>query len=46
MFKNPDDIPDESPIKKIDMESTNEQLKNLKDKKQSIINEIEKILRK
>ena len=46
MFENPDDIPDESPIKKIDMESTNEQLKNLKDKKQSIINEIEKILRK
>ena len=46
MFENPDDIPDETPIKKIDMESTNEQLKNLKNKKQSIINEIEKILRK
>ena len=46
MFENPDDIPDESPIKKIDMESTNEQLKNLKNKKQSIINEIENILRK
>ncbi len=46
MFKNPDDIPEQSPIKNIDKEKINQEIDNLDKKKISILNEIEEILRK
>ena len=46
MFENPDDIPEQSPIKNIDKEKINQEIDNLDKKKISILNEIEEILRK
>ena len=46
MFENPDEIPEQSPIKNIDKEKINQEIDNLDKKKISILKEIEEILGK
>ncbi len=44
MFENPEDLPEQSPIKNIDKEKINTEIELLNKKKTSILNEIENIL--
>ena len=46
MFENPIDIPEKSPIKNIDKTQINKDIEILNEKKLSILNKIEEILRK
>jgi len=46
MIKNPNDIPEKSPLKNIDIEKINKEIENLDETKLSILDGIEKILGK
>ena len=46
MIKNPNDIPEKSPLKKIDIEKINKEIENLDETKLSLLDGIEKILGK
>ena len=44
MIKNPNDIPEKSPLKNIDKEKINKEIENLNEAKLSILDGIEKFL--
>ena len=44
MIKNPDDIPENSPLKNLDIEKINKEIENLDESKLPILERIEKIL--